>query len=176
MYISRSLLTQKLSGLPKIVPWPRTSHVQLTIFWSTLWMRKNPGTTSTTIWCLVGNMASTRSSSWVLWTTSIVLRRCSVSQSFSPREIFLSPMPHYRYSGFNVFSLFWLHWVRLQGAQAQWQDTTDSCWVLGEYFSCSAQQWFNPEEVWQAALRRRQAWASSWAWRTLQGKTQEVVG
>jgi hypothetical protein len=48
-----------------------------------------------------GTMASTRSSSPALWTTSIVLRRCSTSQSSFPRKIFLRPLPLYRYSGFS---------------------------------------------------------------------------
>jgi hypothetical protein len=50
-------------------------------------------------------MASTRSSSQALWTTSIILRRCFASQSSFPREIFLCPTLLYRYSGFTCPSI-----------------------------------------------------------------------
>jgi hypothetical protein len=102
-------------------------------------MRKNPGTASTTTWtwCLVGTMASTRSSSQALWTTSIISRRCSASQSYFLREIFLRPTPLYRYNGFTCPFIAQIMRSTSIVAQAQQQDAAYSCQVLREYFSCS---------------------------------------
>jgi hypothetical protein len=49
--------------------------------------KKNPGIASTYTWHRVETMASVRSYLQALWTTSIILKKCFVSQSFSPREI-----------------------------------------------------------------------------------------
>ncbi len=53
-------------------------------------------------------MASTRSSSQLLWTISIISRRCYASQSSYPREIFLHPMLLLRLSGSTCLFIAWI--------------------------------------------------------------------
>jgi hypothetical protein len=55
-------------------------------------------------------MASTKSSSRALWTTTIVSRRCSTSQRSFPCEMSLHPMLLYRYSGSTWLFITQIAW------------------------------------------------------------------
>ncbi len=69
------------------------------LFFTCTLNKKKLGIASTFTWRRVETMASVRSYIRALWTTSIILKKCFVSQSFSPREISPSPTTHCRCSG-----------------------------------------------------------------------------